>query len=153
MPQPISKDKETNQQSIARIDELLRFLPLFEEPGRSFVTRWAGGETTADGAITMPYPIYAEDVAAFFLLAGDPFWCDYTYNPTEAGKLLEDDAFIAQATLDEIKTLLTYCVRGERFCDGHWGAVLESGKIVAILRRLAAIRETFDQPDTASNAQ
>ncbi|MFN2286445.1 MAG: DUF6508 domain-containing protein, partial [Anaerolineae bacterium] len=48
-----------------KIDELLRFLPLFEEAGRSFVTQWAGGRTTADGAITMPYPIYAEDVGEF----------------------------------------------------------------------------------------
>ncbi|MGC9397242.1 MAG: DUF6508 domain-containing protein, partial [Anaerolineae bacterium] len=70
-----------NQDAIKheKIDELLRFLPLFEEPGRSFVTQWAGGETTADGAITMPYPIYAENVGEFFRLAGDPFWCDYTY--------------------------------------------------------------------------
>ena len=131
-----------NQHAITRdkIDTLLRFLPLFEEPGQSFVTQWAGGETTADGAITMPYPIYTEDVEAFFRLAGDPFWCDYTYNPAEAGKLLDDDAFIARATLDEIKTLLTYCVRGERFCDGHWDAVLRSGRITAILRRLAILK-------------
>lgn len=124
-----------------KIDELLQFLPLFEEPGRSFVTKWAGGETMANGAITMPYPIYAEEVGEFFRLAGDPFWCDYAYDPAEAGKLLQDNAFIAQATLDEIKTLLTYCVRGERFCDGHWDAVLCSGKITAILRRLATIDE------------
>jgi hypothetical protein len=77
-------------------------------------------------------------------LAGDPFWCDYTYNPTEAGKLLQDDAFIAQATLDEIKTLLTYCVRGERFCDGHWDSMLQSGRIQAILRRLTVLRQTWD---------
>ncbi len=131
-----------NQDAITRekIDELLRFLPLFEEPGRSFVTQWAGGKTTANGAITMPYPIYAEDVSEFFRLAGDPFWCDYAYDPAKAGKLLEDDTFIAQATLDEIKTLLTYCVRGERFCDGHWDAVLRSGRIAAILRRLAVLK-------------
>ena len=138
-----------NQDTIARekIDELLRFLTLFEEPGRSFVTQWAGGETTADGAITMPYPIYAEDVGEFFRLAGDPFWCNYAYNPTEAGKLLQDDAFIAQATLDEIKTLLTYCVRGERFCDGHWDAVLQSGRITAILHRLTALVHTSNEKD------
>lgn len=140
MTQPVSKDKETNQHTLVKIDELLRFLPLFEEPGRSFILQWAGGKTTANGAITIPYPIYAKDVGEFFHLAGDPFWCDYAYGPAEAGKLLQDDAFITQATLDEIKTLLTYCVRGERFCDGHWGAVLRSGRITAILRRLAVLK-------------
>ncbi len=123
-----------------RIDELLGFLPLFEEPDRSFVTKWAGGAPTSDGATTMPFPVYAEDVAEFFRLAGGPFWCDYAYRPAEAGRLLQDDAFIARATLDEVKTLLTYCVRGERFCDGHWEAVLQAGRISAILRRLAELR-------------
>ncbi len=147
MNQPVSKDEESNQQTTARINELLRFLPLFEEPRRSFITQWTKGKTTADGAITMPYPIYAEDVGEFFRLAGDPFWCDYAYNPTEAGKLLQDDAFIAQATLDEIKTLLTYCVRGERFCDGHWDSVLQSGRITVILHRLTALAHTLDEQD------
>jgi hypothetical protein len=40
--------------------------------------------------------------------------------------------------------LLTYCVRGERFCDGHWDAVLRSGRITAILHRLAVLK-TSDQ--------
>ena len=135
-----------SQQTIIRekIDELLRFLPLFEEPEREFIVRWGGGERIDDNTFTMPHPVYADDVVAFFGLAGQPFWSDYKYKPAEAGKLLRDDDFIARATLDEIKTLLTYCVRGERFCDGHWGAVLQSGKIVAILRRLAILKETLD---------
>jgi hypothetical protein len=37
--------------------------------------------------------------------------------------------------------MLTYCVRGERFGDGHWAAMLETGKIVAILQRLRMLRE------------
>ena len=50
-------------------------------------------------------------------------------------------AFIQRATLAEIKTMLTYCVRGERFGDGHWAAMLESGKIVALLNRLRVLRD------------
>ncbi len=55
--------------------------------------------------------------------------------------MVEDEAFIQKSSLAEIKTMLTYCVRGERFCDGHWGAVLESGKLVKILERLEALRD------------
>ena len=123
-----------------QMDELLRFLPRFEQPGRTFVERWAGGEPTGDGATTTHYPIYPEDVEAFFLLAGQPVWCDTGYKPAEAREMLEDDACVAAAGLDEIKTMLTYCARGERFCDGHWAAVLESGRVQALLRRLAALR-------------
>jgi hypothetical protein len=43
--------------------------------------------------------------------------------------------------LDEIKSMLTYCVRGERFYDGHWEDTLKSGRITALLRRLAVLRQ------------
>ena len=124
-----------------KMDELLRFLPLFERPDRDYVQAWGGGETLPDGAITMPFPIYCDDVLEFFTLAGRPHWADYGYQPREAYEMLDDDAFIAAASLDELKTMLTYCVRGERFADGHWAHMLESGRIVALLRRLAVLRQ------------
>ncbi len=128
-----------------QMDELLRFLPLFEQPGRTFMERWAGGEPTGDGAVTTRYPVYPEEVVAFFLLAGQTIWSDFDYKPAEARAMLEDDALVESATLDEIKTMLTYCVRGERFCDGHWAAVLESGRVQALLRRLKALRASVEE--------
>jgi hypothetical protein len=125
----------------ADADALLRFLPAFNVPGRDFLVRWAGGERTEDGAITFPYPVYCDDVLAFFRLAGLPPWCDYAYNPRRAAAMLADDALIERATLAEIVTLLTYCVRGERFCDGHWEMLLKAGRVQAILCRLAALRD------------
>ena len=123
------------------IDKLLRFLPLFDVPNRDFVERWAGGEKTRGGAITMPYPVYPEDVKQFYRLAGQPCWSDHDYEPRKAARMLEDEALIAGATLAEVKTMLTYCVRGERFSDGHWAAMLESGRIVALLKRLRVLGE------------
>ena len=55
--------------------------------------------------------------------------------------MLQNDALIEQATLEQIKTMLTYCLRGERFSDGHWAEMLRSGRIVAILKRLRVLRE------------
>jgi hypothetical protein len=128
--------------SLEQIDELLRFLPLFEVPGRKYTKAWAGGEKK-DGAITMPFPVYMDDVLAFFHVAGQPHWSDYRYEPRTAGRMLHDDDFIQTCSLDEVRTMLTYCVRGERFCDGHWENLLKSGRIVALLKRLAALRETL----------
>jgi len=125
----------------AEIDELLRFLPLFDVPGREYFAGYGGGERRADGTVTMLYPVYPDDVIEFYRLAGQPCWSDYGYEPREAARMLADEAFIRRATLDEIKTMLTYCVRGERFSDGHWGAMLESGKVVALLARLQVVRE------------
>lgn len=115
------------------IHQLLAFLPAFEQPEREFITGWSG-----------MYPIYASDVAAFFNLVSDPLWMDTQYQPAEAAKLLADDALIAQADLPTIKTMLTYCVRGEHFSDGFWGGLLANGRIQAILHRLQTLANSHE---------
>lgn len=134
---------EEVQISRKQVDALLAFLPAFETPGRVFIERWAGGQKTADGAFTVPYPIYSEDVQAFFHQVAKHQWIDFGYNPTEARAMLSDDEFIEQCNLADIKTMLTYCVRGERFSDGFWGSVLETGRVNALLRRLAVLRDSI----------
>jgi hypothetical protein len=130
--------------TLEAIDELLRFLPLFDVPQRKYVKAWAGGEVTPDGAITIPFPEYCDDVLEFFRLAGRACWSDSEYDPREARTMLSNDQFISTCSLNDIKTLLTYCVRGERFSDGHWASVLKTGRVIAILRRLAVLRETLE---------
>jgi Family of unknown function (DUF6508) len=114
---------------LERIDELLRFLPLFEQPGRPFVERWEG-----------QFPVYCSDVQEFFRLAARGCWHDYEYVRSEAARILEDESLIGVATLGQIRAVLTYCVRGERFCDGSWESALQSGRIVLLLRRLKVLR-------------
>jgi hypothetical protein len=123
------------------MEALLAFLPRFEEPGRAFVTGGGGGEETGDGALTTPYPIYADDVLAFVRLAGSPPWCDHAYDPAAAGAMLRDDRALASASLVEVRAMLTYFIRGERFGDGHWDALLRAGRVSALLRRLRALRD------------
>jgi len=127
-----------------RIDELLHFLPRFAVPGRAYVDAWKGGEKTEDGAITMPYPVYKPDVREFFRLAGQAWWLDRNYRLSPAVAMLKEDDAIRHATLKQVRTMLTYCVRGERFCDGHWEGLLESGRIVALLRRLDVLRTQIE---------
>jgi hypothetical protein len=54
--------------------------------------------------------------------------------------MLDDTNLVAKATLEQVKTMLTFCVRGERFCDGFWEGILEEGKFTALLKRLKFIR-------------
>ena len=122
-----------------KIDELLRFLDILGKADRQNIIKWHGGPQP-DGSTQFPYPEYRPEVIEFFQLAGQPFWSDYGYNPTKTQKWINDEKFIKTASLSQIKTLLTYCVRGERFCDGHWSAMLEKGIITAILKRLEQIR-------------
>ena len=127
-----------------RVDELLRFLPRLGKPGESLDPEWRGLDATPDKdrVLTLPYPTYPPVVEEFFQLASQPCWSDYGYKPEAADKLVHSDEAIASASLGEIKTMLTFCVRGERFCDGHWGAMVNGGRIRAILRRLEQLRES-----------
>ena len=50
--------------------------------------------------------------------------------------MLKDEEFVKSASLSQIKTMLTFCVRGERFSDGHWAEMIENGYIRKILERI-----------------
>jgi len=100
-----------------------------------------------------PYPNYAPVVSEFFHLAGQPCWCDYHYGSALAGKRLQDPEFIRVCGLAEIKILLTFCVRGERFSSGHWAAVIEKGYIRHILERLTELLEQMKISPLESNAK
>lgn len=126
-----------------RMDELLQYLPLFETPGRPFVQFPSGRREAPEEVSTVPYPEYCEEMLAFFWLAGQPCWSDLDYDPRQAQVQLSDDSFIRSCSLAELKTLLTYCVRSERFADGAWLHLLESGRIVVLLKRLAVLRESL----------
>jgi hypothetical protein len=126
-----------------RIDELLRFLPTLGTPGPDTEPNWKGLDQEPEGGVfVMPYPTYPPAVEEFFKLAAQPCWRDYKYEPSAAGDLVRSDAAIASASLAQIKTVLTFCVQGEKFCDGHWGAMVREGRIAAVLRRLQELRDT-----------
>ena len=119
----------------SRAEELLRFPPNFSVPNRKFVKEWIGGKTEGE-VLTFPFPEYEEDVLEFFHLASQEWWTDYQYDPEEASRILQDDRAIETADLKTLKTLLTYCVRRERFGEGCWGHFLDTGKIQKLLIRL-----------------
>jgi hypothetical protein len=125
-----------NPLSKERIDELLRFLPLFEQPGRQFVERW-------EDANTITFPVYIPEVKEFFQLASQLCWYDASYRVEQAETMLKDPDLVVSADLDQIKKMLTYCVRGERYYYGHWLEILESGQLVALLKRLRVLRSSM----------
>jgi hypothetical protein len=111
-----------------KLDELLAFLPLFEEGNRQWIGSWDGG-----------YPHYVEAVERFFGLAGEACWMDQGYDPIESGEMLKDTNFIKLANWEQVKKMLTFYVRSERFNHGAWAGAIESGKIVLLLRRIEAL--------------
>ena len=48
---------------------------------------------------------------------------------------------IENSSMNEIKTIITWCVRVERFAEGHWVGVIEEDIIKRVLKRLNNILE------------
>ena len=65
-----------------------------------------------------------------------------TGQPTlqEIDELLLSEDGVRNATRDQIKTMLTHCVRGERFGEGHWAAMIEGGHVRRLLERLRELQ-------------
>ena len=118
------------------IEELVAFLPRLCDKGFSPVKKWHGGDEDQDGVSTMPYPEYDPIVKEFFRVASSECWTDPDYLAKSAGQILDDEDAVKVADLDQIKAMLTFCVRGERFCTGHWSAVIENGSGRRLLERL-----------------
>lgn len=124
------------------VHDLISFLPRLYPDGVTAIEpieRWCGGTPGPDGVISMPWPEYREVVTEFFRRVPSECWRDYTYRPEEAMPMVKNADFISSANIDQIKTMLTCCHRGERFCDGHWGAMIRDGYIRRLLVRLTEL--------------
>ena len=55
---------------------------------------------------------------------------------THHGKILESGIAVDRMSLEDIRTMLTFFSRGERFCDGFTADIVNSGELLALLLRL-----------------
>ena len=131
--------KKSRPPTLQEIEALTAFLPQLYAEGFSPVTKWEGGKRK-DGSYTMPYPAYNKVVEEFYYTLGSEAWLDYEYNPGQAYRMLKDENLIRTASLSQVRTMLTFCVRGERFSDGHWAEMIEKGYIRRLLERLNEIK-------------
>jgi hypothetical protein len=130
--------------TLQEIEELVAFLPRLYAEGLTPIKRWGGG-IDDDGILNIPWPEYDEIVDVFFQVASGECWTDYEYRPEEAGRMLMNHDAIKTADLAQIKTMLTFCVSGERFCSGHWGVMIEAGHVRRLLERLAELGAKNDE--------
>jgi len=125
--------------TLEEIEILTSYLPRLYAEGFSPVESWGGGKMK-DGSMTLPYPKYDPLVDEFFHHVSSDGWLDYAYKPEQAYQMLRDENIVKAASLEQIQTMLTYCIRGERFSDGHWGEMIEKGYIRQLLERLNEIK-------------
>ena len=116
--------KKNRLPTLEEIEILTSYLPRLYAKGFSPVERWDGGEKLKE----------------FFRHVSADGWLDYEYNPEQASRMLKDENAVKTASPEQIQTMLTFCVRGERFSDGHWGHVINQGYIRRLLERLNEIK-------------
>ena len=123
---------------------LLSFLPQLYSLQETSTSTISGITQGKNSTYSFPWHEYPPVVERFFAAISAEQWCDYDYVPERTEEDIKQAAFIEQANLEQIVTLLTYCQRGEKFCDGHWSKMLEQGYIMRILKRLESL---FDLPN------
>ncbi len=117
-------------EDIEQIRSLLKFKPklLKTNPVRK-------GESQTEGTVQVSYPEYDEMVIEFFSVIQGEYWRVKNYSH-KWEHLIGNEAKIKNLSFGQLKDLLTYCARGERFCEGFWETILKSGTINMILERL-----------------
>jgi hypothetical protein len=104
---------------------------------------WSGGERGADGSMQMPFVTYAPAVERLLHAIYEHnliVTFDWTSWQPEAQRFL-DPAAANEASVEEIRRLLTLHVRKERFVEGHFAEMISNGHIGTLLRRLATLIE------------
>ena len=131
--------KKTRLPTLQEIETLTAYLPRLYAEEFSPVVKWEGGKQK-DGTFSLPYPHYDPLVKEFFRAVASEGWIDVEYNPEQAYQMLKDENQVKTASLEQIKTMLTFCLRGERFSDGHWAQMIEEGYIRRLLERLNELK-------------
>lgn len=126
-----------NPVSAKQIDAILPYRDAFEQMG------FKCGEWPDASESVIPHFDQSDPVEAFIQALYDNGWVesfDWGEWQETAKQFVDQPELLASADLETIRKLFTTHVRKDRFCEGHLAAMFENGHIVAILRRLKAIR-------------
>ena len=133
------------------IETLVGFLPHLNDPECAQTERQteSGGDVFSLGILT-----YSEDAYRLLeFLSGSRFvqrqfaWPDWQ---EKAERYVVEPERLRTASMDDLQRLLTTHVRKERFCEGHFAAMLECGHIAAIVERVAELMKTSPSSELES---
>lgn len=118
-------------------NEIAKYIDYFNNKNIKFYEYKAG--ETKDGIFHMGYIKYDEGIEKFMEYFYDSDLVDSNYNDN-LEKYRESIDSIAQlidnADKDLLKSILTYYVKQEHFCDGIWAEAIEDGIFIKILEKL-----------------
>ncbi len=127
-----------------KLRALVRFLPDLEKSDFE-AGSWVSPQSVAGGVMTMPFTNHSDIVTAFVDMAYQNVWVRSDFDwpdwaqTEEAKRLLNEEPALALATSDQLAKLLTVCIRQDRFVEGALLDAFESGLVLRIVRRAAAL--------------
>ncbi|MFL1462624.1 DUF6508 domain-containing protein [Roseococcus sp. DSY-14] len=127
---------------------LARFLPLLEAPGFTAGHLEPIRESAVPGLWLFPHaamdPVVEDLVQAAYADGWVMMNFDWVrwFETPEAAALRDDEAALARASRLRLAKLLTTVIRQDRFVEGALLAAFESGLMLRIIRRAAALAST-----------
>ena len=106
--------------------------------------RWHQMQQQVDGTLSWPWPEYPAAMEEFVQEASRKCWSDPSYEPNNTARMFNDEGFVATASLSQLRTMVTYFVRGEKFCDGHWAGMFRDGHVGRLVKRMREFLPTFE---------
>lgn len=91
--------------------------------------------------IDLAGPDYSEAFNRFRMEICTPFWTDKSYSRHACAKRLRSQKMVEKCTLADLRKLLTYCWRSDRFCTGFLEAKVTDGSICRLVARLSKISQ------------
>ena len=119
------------------IKELTDFLGLLYDENIELCKPYPNADMS--DIISGGYYKYHPSVLTFFELVSQKHWKDYKYVDNFYEEMVGPGK-IEEASIDQLKTILTWCDRGERFVEGHWEDVIKNEIIKRVLLRLKEIK-------------
>ena len=107
------------------IEELVSYLPILYNDDVELY------KIKTDGKYIDDFYHYNKNLNSFIRLVLKPCWFVSSYSD----ELIKNNG-IESASLNELKSLLTCCARGEKFRQGHFAIMVERKVIKRILERL-----------------
>lgn len=130
------------------IDKVVSFIPKLQSIPAEKIASWGHGKGT-DGVLQLSLePSYHPVIRELMQSLNEnhfvqPF--DWLGWQPSAEKIFREPSRVSKASLETCAKLITLHVRKDRFCGGHFGEMVRSEHICAILHRLAALRKRCEQ--------
>ena len=117
-------------------NEILDYISYFDNEKNVYCT-WKSSTWESEELMTMGYPIYDRKLTEFIseVYKSNLLATNYTdYLDGDLSQLTVEK--IKGADIEELKAILTYYIRAERFCEGTWADAAENKIFLHILYRL-----------------